>query len=256
MAANTRKNPFEWLLPPLTFVGEAAILLFQGARRIFKRPIETKETLDQMAFVGVASVPIVAMTTFFSGAVMSLYISPLLLKIGAANMAGGTVTLTVARELGPVVAGIMVTARCGSAMAAQIGSMSVTEQLDALRALGVNPYSYLVVPRLLAGILMLPMLGIVGFFCGMIGGMVVSTMYGIPAQAYFRSLSYWLVPWDFVGGLIKTAVFGMIITVVACQQGMRTTGGAVGVGKATTHAVVISMVLIYVINYFLASWFF
>ena len=255
MVTNTATR-LTWLAQPLAFAGEISILFFEAVRRIFKKPFEVKETLDQMAFVGFASIPIVAMTTFFSGAVMSLYISPLLLKIGAGMMAGGTITLTVARELAPVVAGIMVAARCGSAMAAQIGSMAVTEQLDALRALSVHPYNYLLVPRFLAGVLMLPILGLVGVFCGGFGGIVVATLYGIPPLMFLRSIEIWVEPWDWGGGLIKTAVFGAIISLVACQQGLRTAGGAVGVGKSTTNAVVISMVLIYVVNYFLAAAFY
>lgn len=244
------------VLTPLTFVGETVILLWEGFKRIFRKPFEGAEAIGQMAFIGVASVPIVAVTTFASGAVMSLYIAPLLLNIGAGSMAGGTVGLTVTRELAPVVAGIMVAARCGSAMAAQIGSMAVTEQIDALRALSVHPYNYLLVPRLLAGVLMLPILGLVGVYCGVIGGLAVATLYGIPALTFLRSIEVWLEPWDWIGGVLKTMVFGLIITVVACQQGLRTTGGAVGVGRATTNAVVISMVLIYIVNYFLAAAFY
>jgi phospholipid/cholesterol/gamma-HCH transport system permease protein len=171
-------------------------------------------------------------------------------------MAGGVITLTVARELGPVVAGIMVAARCGSAMAAQIGSMAVTEQVDALRSLSVHPYNYLVVPRMIAGITMVPILGLLGVYCGVGGGLVIASVYGIPPETFLRSLEVWVDPWDWAGGVVKTIVFGLLVTIVACQQGLRTTGGAVGVGRATTNAVVISMVLIYVVNYFLAAWFY
>jgi phospholipid/cholesterol/gamma-HCH transport system permease protein len=245
-----------WVLPPLTFLGEVTLLIVEGFRRLFSKPFEAAEAVNQMAFVGVASVPIVAITTFASGAVMALYISPLLLQIGAGNMAGGVITLTVARELGPVVAGIMVAARCGSAMAAQIGSMAVTEQVDALRSLSVHPYNYLVVPRMIAGITMVPILGLLGVYCGVGGGLVIASVYGIPPETFLRSLEVWVDPWDWAGGVVKTIVFGLLVTIVACQQGLRTTGGAVGVGRATTNAVVISMVLIYVVNYFLAAWFY
>ncbi len=245
-----------WTYSPLQFIGEITIILFEGLRRIFKRPFEIGELLTQMLFVGMGSVPIVVLTTLASGAVMSLYIAPLLLKVGAGSMVGGTVGLTVARELGPVVAGIMVAARCGSSMAAQIGSMAVTEQIDALRALGVHPYNYLLVPRLLASVLMLPMLGLIGVYSGIIGGMLVGTIHGIPMSTFLESIEDMMDPWDFVGGILKTMVFGVIVAIVACQQGFRTEGGAVGVGKSTTDTVVISMVMIYLINYFLAAWFF
>jgi phospholipid/cholesterol/gamma-HCH transport system permease protein len=241
---------------PLQFLGEISIIFWEGVRRLFKRPLEWAETLNQMLFVGLGSVPIVVLTTFASGAVMALYISPLLLRMGVGSMVGGTVGLSVARELGPVVAGIMVAARCGSAMAAQIGSMTVTEQIDALRALGVNPYNYLLVPRLLASVLMLPILGLIGIYTGITGGMLVGTIHGIPMSTFLESVDDMMDPWDFIGGILKTMVFGLIVAVVACQQGFRTEGGAVGVGRSTTDTVVISMVLIYIINYFLAAWFF
>lgn len=241
------------VLTPLTFVGEVSILFWEGIRRTFARPFELQETVSQMAFIGVASVPIVLITTFASGAVLSLYLAPLLLQSGAAELQGAMIALTVCREVGPVIAGIMVAARCGSAMAAQIGSMAVTEQLDALRALAVHPYNYLLVPRMIAAVIMLPMLGMVGNCAGVIGGMLVAWMNGIPASQFWRSVEVWAEPKDFMGGLAKTALFGLIVALVSCQQGLRTTGGAVGVGRATTNAVVVSMVLIYVANYFLAA---
>lgn len=257
MASKARQDWYiRWVLGPLEFTGELAIYLWEGFRRLFRRPFEVAETLNQMLFVGLGSVPIVFLTTFASGAVMSLYISPLLLQMGVGNMVGGTVGLTVSRELGPVVAGIMVAARCGSAMAAQIGSMAVTEQIDALRALGVNPYNYLLVPRLLASVLMLPVLGLLGIYSGIIGGLLVGTIHGIPMATFIESLGDMMEPWDFVGGVIKTMFFGLIVALVACQQGFRTAGGAVGVGKSTTDTVVIAMVMIYIVNYFLAAWFF
>ncbi|RMG26766.1 MAG: ABC transporter permease [Armatimonadetes bacterium] len=245
-----------YLLVPLTFIGEVTLLLLEGAKRAFRRPFELDEVIRQMAFVGVASVPIVLVTTFASGAVMSLYIAPLLVESGASTLAGGAVGLTVARELAPVLAGIMVAARCGSAMAAQISSMAVTEQLDALRSLAVHPYNYLLVPRLLAGLLMVPTLCIIGVFSGMTGAMLVAGVHGIPASVFLRSVEVYVESWDFVGGLLKAAVFGLTVAVVACRQGFNTKGGAVGVGKATTSAVVISMVLIYIFNYFLADLFY
>jgi phospholipid/cholesterol/gamma-HCH transport system permease protein len=150
----------------------------------------------------------------------------------------------------------MVAARCGSAMAAQIGTMAVTEQIDALRALAVNPFSYLLVPRVVAGVTMLPVLALVGTYCATTGAMLVASGHGIPTSQFMRSLQVFTEPWDFAGGVLKTTFFGLIIAIVACQQGLRTTGGAVGVGRATTNAVVISMVLIYVTNYFLAAWFY
>lgn len=237
----------------LTFVGECAIIVGDAARRLFRRPAEIKETVSQMAFIGVASVPIVALTTFFSGAVLALYSAEFLLKYGAAQFVGSAVGLAVTREIAPVLAGIMVAARCGSAMAAQIGSMNVTEQIDALKMLSVNPTNYLVLPRIIAALIMLPILCMVGVYSGVIGGLMVAQASGVPSGLFLNSMQQYVEPWDFVGGLIKAPVFGLIVAVVACQQGMRTTNGAVGVGKATTNTVVISMVLVYVANYFLAE---
>ena len=241
----------------LTFVGEATLLLIDVLRRLFRRPFELKETIGQMAFIGAASVPIVVLTTFSSGAVLSLYSADLLVRYGASNLAGATVGLALTREIAPVLAGIMVAARCGSAMAAQIGSMAVTEQVDALRALNVHPTSYLVVPRVIAGVTMLPVLCMVGIYSGVFGGYLVSVkLSGVASGTFMTSVRQWVEPSDFNGGMIKTVVFGLIVALVACQQGLRTSKGAVGVGEATTRTVVITMVLIYVVNYFMTAWLF
>lgn len=234
------------------FVGELSMLFFDAFRRLVTSKFELKETLNQMAFVGVNSVPIVAMTGFFSGAVLSLYISTFLIKYGATGFVGATVALSMTREIGPVLAGIMVAARCGSAMSAQIGTMSVTEQIDALKMLSVHPTNYLVVPRVVASVLMLPILGLTCVWAGSFGGWLVAVQEGVPSGSYLTSITQYTQTSDLLGGLYKTPVFGLIIALVACQQGMRTTNGAVGVGRATTNAVVISMVLVYVANFILA----
>jgi phospholipid/cholesterol/gamma-HCH transport system permease protein len=236
----------------LTFVGESTAILADAVRRFPRRPFEFGETLNQMAFIGVASVPIVALTGFFSGAVLSLYLSQFLSEYGAQGFVGATVGLSVTREIGPVIAGIMVAARCGSAMAAQIGTMTVTEQIDALRMLSVHPTNYLVLPRILAGVLMLPVLSMVCMWSGVVGGMLVAATEGVTTQTFLQSLQQFVQPEDFVRGMMKTPWFGLIVAVVACQQGLRTKDGAVGVGRATTNTVVIGMVLIYVANFLLA----
>jgi phospholipid/cholesterol/gamma-HCH transport system permease protein len=157
------------------------------------------------------------------------------------------------REIGPVLAGIMVSARCGSAMAAQIGTMQVTEQVDALRMLSVHPTNYLVIPRMVASIFMLPILAMICMTIGIGGGLLVAMSENIAPGTYLTSITQFVKPDDIVKGLIKAPVFGLIISIVACQQGMRTTNGAVGVGRATTNAVVISMVLVYVSNFLIAQ---
>lgn len=247
------RTPFGYAFSLLTFVGESTLILWDAVRSLLRRPFEAKETLGQMAFIGAASVPIVALTSFFSGAVIALYTSEFLVRYGATQFLGGTIGLSVTRELAPVLAGIMVAGRCGSAMAAQIGTMAVTEQIDALRMLSVRPTNYLVIPRIIAAVLMLPVLALVGMYSGAIGGLLVGMSKGVSSGLFIQSLQQYVEPWDFVGGLIKTPFFGLIIAVVACQQGLRTKEGAVGVGRATTNTVVISMVLVYVANYFLAE---
>lgn len=241
------------IFAPLEFIGECAQIVGDALRRLFTSRFEGMETLNQMAFIGVASVPIVALTSFFSGAVLSLYGTEFLVRFGAGSLAGATVGLAVTREIAPVLGGIMVAGRCGSAMAAQIGTMAVTEQIDALRMLSVHPTNYLVLPRIVACVLMLPVLALVGMYTGIIGGMLVAEGNGVPLSAYLTSIQQYVKTWDFVGGLLKMPTFGLIIAVVACQQGLRTKNGAVGVGRATTNTVVISMVLIYIANYFLAE---
>lgn len=237
----------------LEFVGETSQLLGQSLARMLVPPYEVRETVNQASFIGAESVPIVALTTFSSGAVLSLYFADVMMDFGASSLIGASVGLSVAREIGPLLAGIMVAARAGSAMAAQIGTMAVTEQIDALRALNVKPIDYLVVPRMIAAIIMMPILAMVGIFAGVFGGGVVALYQaGVPSGTFFSSLRTFVTPWDIQAALIKSVIFGIIVVIVACQQGMRTKGGAVGVGQATTRSVVISMVLIYVANFGLA----
>lgn len=237
----------------LVFVGETSLIFWDALKRLFRRPTEWRETVDQMAFIGVASVPIVALTTFFAGAVLSLYLSQFLKDYGATTFVGATIGLTVTREIGPVLAGLMVAARCGSAMAAQIGSMAVTEQIDALKMLSVHPTNYLVIPRMVAAITMLPILAIIGMWSGVFGGYVVAGSKGVSGGTFMNSLVQFTKPEDIILGMAKAPFFGLVIALVACQQGLRTKQGAVGVGRATTNAVVISMVLVYIVDFLLAS---
>src|SRR5579862_3069423 len=260
MAGRDAASPFDPLLAPIeagfTFIGEIAILFGDTVRRLLKPPIEVKEIINQMAFIGVSSVPLVAMTNFFSGAVLALYSIEFLVKYGGSSFAGATVSLAMCREIAPVLAGLMVAARCGSAMAALIAQMQVTEQVDALKMLSVNPTSYLVVPRVIAAVTMLPVLALVGIYSGVAGGWMVASAGGVPSSAFMQSVQQFLHPWDFIGGMLKTPFFGLIIAIIAAQQGFRTRQGAVGVGRATTNTVVLSMVFVYIANFFLANLFF
>ncbi|MGC8863055.1 MAG: MlaE family ABC transporter permease [Armatimonadota bacterium] len=234
------------------FIGESSILLARTCGFILRGRIDLRDTVNQMAFIGVASLPIVLVTVAFSGAVLSLYTSQLGVRWGFGSYTGGVIGLSLARELGPVLTAVVVTARAGSAIAAELGTMKVTEQIDALRALAVSPVQYLVVPRLIAAIVMLPVLTLFSDIIGAVAGYAVAVVSGVAGGGYVGSLRSQVLPSDVVLGLIKTLFFAIVIVIVGAQQGLRTTGGATGVGRSTTSAVVISIVIIYILNFFLA----
>ncbi len=234
------------------FIGEATIVAGGAFKRIIQGDISVRDTIVQMAHIGVNSIPIVVVTTAFSGAVLALYTTQLLVQYGAGNLVGGGVSLSVTRELAPVLTGIVVAARAGSAIAAEIGTMKVTEQIDALRSLGTSPIQYLAVPRLLALVIMLPVLTMIGMIIGSFGGYVVATMNGVSGGSFLSSTRVWLDVYDVLMGLIKTVFFGAFIATVGTQQGLAASGGAAGVGRRTMNSVVISMILIYISNFFLA----
>jgi phospholipid/cholesterol/gamma-HCH transport system permease protein len=249
-----RTPGLSWLSATFEFVGECTLLVVDAFRRLFRPPFETREFVKQMAFIGVSSVPIVSLTTFSSGAVLALYLAKFLVQYGVGGLSGATIGLSVVREIAPVISAIMVAARCGSAMSAQIGTMAVTEQIDALRSLNVHPTKYLVIPRIAASVLMVPVLGLVGIYAGITGGYLVSVyLHGVSSGAFLNSLRVSMQPSDVTNCLLKSAVFGLIVAVVSCQQGLRAEGGAEGVGKTTTRSVVLGMVLIYVADYFLSQ---
>ncbi len=235
------------------FIGEASLIGFASIRRIVAGDVNISDTINQMALIGFNSLPIVLVTTAFSGAVLALYTSQLMVQWGFGSLVGGGVSISVTRELAPVLTAIVVAARSGSAIAAEIGTMKVTEQLDALRALGTSPIQYLAVPRFLALVLMLPVLTMLGDIVGSFGGYVVALANGVSSASYLNSARTWLTMADISKGLLKTVFFGAFIAVVGVQQGLSTTGGAAGVGRSTMNAVVISMILIYISNYFLAA---
>lgn len=176
-----------------------------------------------------------------------------MVRFGATSYFGGGTAIAIARELGPALCGVVVAARVGSAFAAELGTMTVTEQVDALRALAVNPIYFLVVPRLIACIIMLPILTVVADASGLIGAFMLATYVGVSPGEYLSSIQQWLTGQDVYGGIAKTLVFGLIIALVGCRQGLRATRGAAGVGRATISAVVLSIVLIYATNLFLTA---
>jgi len=238
------------------FIGDATMIGAGAIRRIIQGNISVNDTVCQMALIGVNSIPIVLVTTAFSGAVLALYSAQLFVAYGVGNLVGGGISLSIARELAPVLAAVVVAARAGSAIAAEIGTMKVTEQIDALRSLGTSPIQYLVVPRFLALVIMLPVITMIGMVVGSFGGYVVAISKGVTPSSYIESTRVWLDLYDVLMGLLKTVFFGAFVAVVGSQQGLSTTGGAAGVGKSTMNAVVISMVLIYISNYFLAFFMF
>ena len=230
---------------------------------IFVRPFYGQDFVQQMDEIGVKSLGIVLLTGFFTGMVLALQASVQLQTFGATMYIGRLVTGSMIRELGPVLAGLMVAGRVGSGIAAQLGSMRVTEQIDALNTLGTDPIKKLVTPRVLAALVMLPILTIINDFVGIVGGNIISSLLvGIPSGLYWRTvweqiasggfmLRY--VPNDFVQGLVKPFVFGGIISISACYYGLNTTGGTEGVGQATTRTVVLSSILILIVDYFLTQ---
>ena len=216
-----------------------------------------------MDAIGVQSLGIVLLTGFFTGMVLALQSSVQLKTFGASQLMGRLVAASMIRELGPVLAGLMVAGRVGSGIAAQLGSMRVTEQIDALNTLGTDPIKKLVTPRLLAALVMLPALTVINDLAGILGGNVIARVYvGIPTSLYWRtvwstiandgfSLKY--IPHDFMHGLIKPFVFGGIISLVGCHFGLKTSGGTEGVGIATTRTVVTASILILVVDYFITQ---
>ncbi len=237
----------------LAYLGEVAVLIGQTVRSM-RRGIHMGDLVRQMAIIGVDSIPIALLTTGFSGAVFSLYSASTLSSYGAASFVGGIVGLAIVRETAPILTGVVLAARSGSAMTAEIGSMKVTEQIDALRSMAVSPISYLVAPRLLACLIMLPVVCILADVVGIVGGGIVAATEAVPSSVFVRSLRQLLDPngRDVFQGLLKTVFFGAIIAAVGCREGLQSEGGASGVGQSTTRSVVISIVLIFVANFFLS----
>ena len=230
---------------------------------IFVRPFYAQDWVQQMDEIGVKSLGIVLLTGFFTGMVLALQSSVQLATFGATMYIGRLVSASMIRELGPVLAGLMVAGRVGSGIAAQLGSMRVTEQIDALNTLGTDPIKKLVTPRVLAALIMLPILTIINDFVGILGGNLISSLLvGIPSGLYWRTVweqiasdgfTFRFIPNDFIQGITKPFVFGGIISISACYFGLNTTGGTEGVGQSTTRTVVLSSILILVVDYFLTQ---
>lgn len=231
--------------------GKMALLFWSTLKRL--KDADVKETFRQMALLGADSLPIVLMTILCTGMVFSVQTAKEFVRFGASSSVGGIVAIAMARELVPVLTGVVVAGRIGAAIAAEIGTMKVTEQIDALKVMAANPVSYLVVPRFIAIVLMMPVLIVFANLIGNIGGWVVAHYYaGIGTFTYQNSIKTLAEVYDMVGGMIKGSVFGAIIATVGCYKGLTAPNGAEGVGLATTKSVVLSIILIFITNYFLS----
>ena len=251
-----RLHLLDFLKEPVFAAQEFFLLTGRALRNIVRRPHYTDDILLQMDIIGVGSLPIVAMVGFFSGAVMALQMSRALAQYGQVGKTGMLVSITLVRELGPVLTAIAVAGRNSSGIASELGSMKVTEQIDAMRALGTDPIQKLVTPRLIATAVMLPLLTIISDFVGMFGGFVVAYFF-----LHLQSTQYWSSVWralvwsDVVQGLLKPFVFAFVVSLIGCYYGLRTTGGTQGVGRATTQAVVAAYVLIFILTFFITKIF-
>ena len=234
--------------------GRITMLFGQTLLWVFRRPFDVREPLSQMEEIGVRSIPVVVITAAFTGMVLALQSFTGFRRFHAETLVGTVVALSVTRELGPVLTGLMVSGRVGSAMAAELGTMRVTEQIDALHTLATNPIKYLIVPRFLASLVMFPILVVFADIIGIMGGYFVSvTVLGTNPTIYWSRTWDYLELNDIYSGLLKACVFGMIMATISCYQGFYTEGGAEGVGKATTRAVVLSSLLILISNYFITA---
>jgi phospholipid/cholesterol/gamma-HCH transport system permease protein len=241
----------------ITFIhetGKITLLLWKALKLIFQRPLNLKNILKQMEEVGIKSIPVVLITGAFTGAVLALQSYTGFKRFNAETFVGTVVALSITRELGPVLTGLMVSGRVGSSMAAELGTMQVTEQIDALYTLAVNPIKYLIVPRLLAALIMMPVLVIFADLIGILGGYFVSVKVLLSNPYIYMERTWdYLELNDIYSGLFKACVFGIIIATISCYQGFFTEGGAEGVGRATTKAVVISCLLILIFNYIITA---
>ncbi|MEP7148818.1 MAG: ABC transporter permease [Acidobacteriota bacterium] len=233
---------------------EVSLLLWRVLTGLFRAPRYPAEIIRQMDLIGVGSLPIVLLTGFFTGGVLVLQTFPTLQYYGIHNEAGRSVATSLVRELGPVLTALMVSGRIGSAISAELGSMVVSQQIDAMRALGSDPNKKLVTPRLIGLIVMLPFLTVAADIFGIIGGgTVASYIFDQDLNVFLTSVSNGITTEDVIGGVIKPVFFGLLIGGIACYKGLSTTGGTVGVGRSTINAVVLSSIWVIIFDFFLAK---
>jgi phospholipid/cholesterol/gamma-HCH transport system permease protein len=234
--------------------GSVLRLFLSTVAWLFRPPFRFHVIFKQMEFVGVSSLPVVLITAAFTGMVLAIQTYYGFRMFGGESLVGATVALSMTRELGPAITALMVTGRAGSSMAAELGTMRVTEQIDALYTMSVNPVQFLVMPRVVAGTIMLPVLTVVSDFIGVVGGYFVGVhLLNINSGIFIARIIEFVDLNDIFNGLIKSAFFGLILSLIGCYKGFYTTGGAAGVGRATTQAVVWASVSILISDYFLTA---
>lgn len=235
------------------YAGGLTLLSAESVGFMMRLRIRLAETMSQAALLGVQSLVIVALTSLFTGMVISLESAQQAVSYGVASFVGGAVAYASVRELGPMLTGVVVAGRVGAAIAAELGSMVVTEQIEALRSMGLEPSRFLVVPRLVALLVMLPLLTIFADVVSIVGGMWIAQTYAhISYESFISSVRQTIDMPDVLKGLLKALVFGAIIAIVGAYQGLSTRGGAAGVGRATTFAVVLAIILIFISNFVLS----
>ncbi len=240
----------------VTQLGEIALLLMETVRNIFRRPFPRRNFFEQIVKIGWNSIPVTFFTAISTGAILALQTGYAMMSNvkGTEHFVGGVVALSVTRELGPILCAIMIAGRAGSGITAEIGTMKVTEQIDALVTLSANPVHYLIVPRVLAGVIVLPLLTLFTDLVAILGGMLVAFLeMGLNEAQYIETTLRMLTISDINNGLIKSVVFGLLITLIASFEGFRTKGGAEGVGKSTTRSVVMICMSILFFDYVLTS---
>ena len=244
-----RTHLLDLLKEPVLAVQDFFILTGRALRNILRSPHYGDDVALQMDSIGVGSLPVVVLTGFFSGAVMTLQMSRALADYGQVAKTGTLVSVTLAREMGPVLTAIMVAGRNSSGIASELGSMKVTEQIDAMRALGTDPVQKLVTPRLIATCSMLPLLVVIADFVGMFGGFLIAYWFlSLTPRQYWNSVWRALEWKDVAQGLLKPLIFAVVVSMIGCFYGLRTTGGTQGVGRSTTQAVVAAIVLIFILD--------
>jgi len=241
-----------WLKSAVLEVQEYTLLVGAATRATFSRPFYFRDVVEQFEAIGIGSLSVVLLTGFFTGAALALQSGMTLDQFGARSLVGRLVSASMVKELGPVLTGLMLAGRVGSGIAAELGSMMVTDQINALRALGTDPVRKLVVPRVLAGIFMAPVLTIIADTAGMIGGWIIAvTELNVASGVYWSSVTQALFMGDAWMGLVKPFALGFVIVTIGCHVGLRTSGGTQGVGRSTTNAVVAASVAVIAVDFFI-----